>query len=82
MGALTHWIINTFASPLGIIVLTALDATVFVSLPFGIDVAVIIVAARSESLTWIVPWRDRPRVACARAAAVPFHRIRAGGRRA
>jgi len=55
VGALTHWVVNTFASPLGIVVLTALDATVFVSLPFGIDVAVIILAARSDTLTWIVP---------------------------
>jgi membrane protein YqaA with SNARE-associated domain len=55
MGALTHWVLNTFASPVGIVVLTALDATLFVSLPFGIDVVVIILAARSDTLTWIVP---------------------------
>src|SRR5262249_44779116 len=32
-----------------------LDATVFVSLPFGIDAAVIILAARLHDFWWVVP---------------------------
>jgi membrane protein YqaA with SNARE-associated domain len=53
--SLTQWAITAFASPVGIVVLSALDSTVFVSLPFGIDAAVIILAARSTTLRWLVP---------------------------
>src|SRR6476660_9157482 len=52
----THWILALFASPLGVIVLAALDSTLFFSLPFGIDAAVIILAARLRDLWWIVPF--------------------------
>ena len=55
MRALSHWIIALFASPAGVIVLAALDSTLFFSLPFGIDAAVIIMAARLERLWWTVP---------------------------
>ncbi len=44
-----------FLSPGGILLLSALDSTILVSLPFGIDAAVIIVAARSEELAWLTP---------------------------
>jgi membrane protein YqaA with SNARE-associated domain len=37
------------------VVLAALDSTVFFSLPFGIDAAVIILAARMRELWWLVP---------------------------
>ena len=46
MRALSHWIIALCASPAGVVVLAALDSTLFFSLPFGIDAAVIILAAR------------------------------------
>jgi membrane protein YqaA with SNARE-associated domain len=51
----SRWIITLFASPAGVIVLAALDSTLFFSLPFGIDAAVIILAARLHSLAWLVP---------------------------
>jgi membrane protein YqaA with SNARE-associated domain len=55
MRSLSRSIIILFASPLGVAVLAALDSTVFVSLPFGIDAAVIILAARLGERWWIVP---------------------------
>jgi membrane protein YqaA with SNARE-associated domain len=51
----TTWVLSTFASPAGVFVLALLDSTVFFSLPFGIDAAVIILAARSDTLAWGVP---------------------------
>ncbi len=47
-------IISLAASPGGVFVLAALDSTIFVSLPFGIDAAVIIVAARLHDTAWVV----------------------------
>jgi hypothetical protein len=55
MRELSRWVLTTFASPAGIVVLAALDSTVFFSLPFGIDAAVIVLAARLETLAWMVP---------------------------
>jgi hypothetical protein len=37
MRSFSHWIITLFATPLGVLVLAALDSTLFLSLPFGID---------------------------------------------
>ncbi len=48
-------VFSFFLSPGGIFLLSGLDSTVLVSLPFGIDAAVIIVAARSEELAWLTP---------------------------
>ncbi len=55
MRSFTHWILALFASPLGVFVLAALDSTLFFSLPFGIDAAVIILAARLREFWWVVP---------------------------
>jgi membrane protein YqaA with SNARE-associated domain len=55
MRALSKWIIAVCATPLGVIVLGALDSTLFFSLPLGIDASVIILAARLHALWWIVP---------------------------
>jgi membrane protein DedA with SNARE-associated domain len=55
MHSLTRWVLTTFTTPLGVFVLAALDSTVFFSVPFGIDAAVIILAARSEAAAWLVP---------------------------
>jgi membrane protein YqaA with SNARE-associated domain len=44
-----------FASPAGVLVLAALDSTLFFSWPFGIDTVVIVLAARRATLAWIVP---------------------------
>jgi membrane protein YqaA with SNARE-associated domain len=55
MRAFSHWILTLFASPIGVVALAALDSTLFFSLPFGIDAAVIILAARLHDTWWIVP---------------------------
>src|SRR4051812_43055383 len=55
MRSLSHWIIALCASPIGVFVVAALDSTLFFSLPFGIDAAVVILAARMDRLWWIVP---------------------------
>jgi membrane protein YqaA with SNARE-associated domain len=55
MRAFSHWIVFLFASPTGVILLAALDSTLFFSLPFGIDAAVILLAARWRDFWWIVP---------------------------
>jgi membrane protein YqaA with SNARE-associated domain len=54
MRTFSQWIIALFASPLGVVVLAALDSTIFFSLPFGIDGAVIVLAARLRELWWTV----------------------------
>jgi membrane protein YqaA with SNARE-associated domain len=55
MRSFSAWVLALFASPAGVVVLAALDSTLFVSLPFGIDAAVIILAARLRALAWVVP---------------------------
>jgi membrane protein YqaA with SNARE-associated domain len=55
MRSFSVWIVGFFTSPAGIIVLAALDSTLFFSLPFGIDAAVIILAARLRAFAWTVP---------------------------
>jgi len=55
MHAVTRWVLATFTTPLGVFVLAALDSTVFFSVPFGIDAAVIILAARNQAIVWLVP---------------------------
>ncbi len=55
MRSFSHWFVALCASPVGVIVLAALDSTVFVSLPFGIDAAVVLLSARLHTLAWIVP---------------------------
>jgi membrane protein YqaA with SNARE-associated domain len=54
MKTFTTWALSTFTSPIGLVALAFLDSTLFFSLPFGIDAAVIIMAARTESLAWLV----------------------------
>jgi membrane protein YqaA with SNARE-associated domain len=55
MRAFAHWILTICASPAGVIILAALDSTLFFSLPFGIDASVILLAARMRAFWWIVP---------------------------
>jgi len=55
MHAFSRWVVALCASPIGVFVLAALDSTLFFSLPFGIDAAVIILSARMGRLAWIVP---------------------------
>ena len=54
MRAWTRWIFTLFLSPVGVVVLAALDSTLFFSLPFGIDAAVVILSARDHDLAWII----------------------------
>src|SRR5438067_6744436 len=55
MHAFSRWIIGLFASPAGVVVLAALDSTLFRWLPFGIDAAVILLAAQLKQFAWVVP---------------------------
>ncbi len=55
MRSFSKWIIALCASPGGVVILAALDSTLFFSLPFGIDAAVILLSARLRALAWIVP---------------------------
>jgi membrane protein YqaA with SNARE-associated domain len=55
MRHISKWAIALFANPVGVVVLAALDSTLFFSLPFGIDAVVIILAARFHEMWWIVP---------------------------
>src|SRR5205085_763550 len=55
MRAISQWAVAVFANPIGIVVLAALDSTLFFSLPFGIDAVVIILTARLREMWWIVP---------------------------
>jgi membrane protein YqaA with SNARE-associated domain len=55
MRGFSHWILSLFASPIGVVVLAFLDSTLFFSLPFGIDAAVIVLAARLRDRWWVVP---------------------------
>lgn len=41
------WIITAFSSPVAVVALAALDSTLFFTLPFGIDGAVVVCAARA-----------------------------------
>src|SRR5437899_3093209 len=54
MRAWTRWIFTLFLSPIGVVVLAALDSTLFFSLPFGIDAAVIMLSARDHELAWMI----------------------------
>jgi len=55
MRSFSHWMIALFASPIGVTLLGALDSTPFFTMPFGIDAAVILLAARHHTFAWIVP---------------------------
>ena len=53
MRGLSGWIVAFIGSPFGIVVLAALDSTIFFAFPGGIDAAVVIVAARGGPFPWI-----------------------------
>ena len=55
MRSFSKWFVALCATPAGVVILAALDSTIFFTLPFGIDAAVIILAARLKSLWWTVP---------------------------
>jgi membrane protein YqaA with SNARE-associated domain len=55
MRPLTRWVLSLFLSPLGVVVLAALDSTLFFNLPLGIDTVVIILSARMRDFAWVIP---------------------------
>jgi membrane protein YqaA with SNARE-associated domain len=55
MRRFSQWFVVLFASPAGVVVLAALDSTLFFNLPLGVDAAVIVLSARDGALAWIVP---------------------------
>jgi membrane protein YqaA with SNARE-associated domain len=54
VNSLSTWIIGLVASPIGVMVLAALDSTLFLAVPGGIDAAVMMLAARRHTMAWIV----------------------------
>jgi len=54
MRSLSGWILGLFLSPVGVVVLAALDSTLFFTLPFGIDAIVIMLSARLREYAWLV----------------------------
>jgi len=55
MRGFSAWLVALFANPIGILILAALDSTIFFFFPLGIDAIVIIVSVRMRSGAWIVP---------------------------
>ena len=54
MRAITHWVLTTFTNPAGILILAALDSTLFFWLPFGVDAATIVFSMRGGTPWWAV----------------------------
>jgi membrane protein YqaA with SNARE-associated domain len=54
MRALTQWVLATFTNPAGILVLAALDSTLFFWLPFGVDAATVVFSMRGRAPWWAV----------------------------
>jgi membrane protein YqaA with SNARE-associated domain len=54
MRTVTHWVLTTFTSPTGILILAALDSTLFFWLPFGVDAATIVFSMRGIAPWWAV----------------------------
>lgn len=54
MRAITHWVLTTFTNPAGILILAALDSTLFFWLPFGVDAATIVFSMRGRTPWWAV----------------------------
>jgi membrane protein YqaA with SNARE-associated domain len=55
MRSFSRWVISLCATPIGVVVLAALDSTLFFSLPLGIDAVVVLVSARLHEFAWVVP---------------------------
>lgn len=54
MRTVTHWVLTTFTNPTGILILAALDSTLFFWLPFGVDAATIVFSMRGIAPWWAV----------------------------
>jgi len=48
-------IFGLFLSPLGVLVLAALDSTMLFFLPAALDTAVVVMSARDKDMFWIYP---------------------------
>lgn len=70
MRSFSQWIVSLCATPAGVVILAAADSTLFFSMPFGIDAAVILLAARLGPLWWTVPFLAT--LGSAAGAAVTF----------
>jgi membrane protein YqaA with SNARE-associated domain len=55
MRAFSQWVIALCTTPIGIVVLAALDSTLVLFLPLGIDIATVILAAKLRHSWWTVP---------------------------
>jgi membrane protein YqaA with SNARE-associated domain len=55
MSRLTNWLLSVFLSPVGLLVLGALDSSVFVSTPFALDAAVVVLVAQHRDQFWLFP---------------------------
>lgn len=53
-GWTSKWL-SVFVTPFGVALLAFLDSTLFFSVPFGIDIVVVVLAARMRDLFWLVP---------------------------
>jgi membrane protein YqaA with SNARE-associated domain len=53
--AITNTLLHTFLSPLGVIVLGALDSSILFATPFALDFAVIVMTARHRDTFWLFP---------------------------
>jgi membrane protein YqaA with SNARE-associated domain len=54
MRTLTQWVLTTFTNPAGILILSALDSTLFFWLPFGVDAATVVFSMRGIAPWWAV----------------------------
>jgi membrane protein YqaA with SNARE-associated domain len=52
---LTNWLLHAFLTPLGLVVLGLLDSSIFVSAPFALDAAVVVLVARQPDRFWLFP---------------------------
>jgi membrane protein YqaA with SNARE-associated domain len=55
MGSFGRAVAGMFVSTAGLIVLAALESTVFFWFPFGVDAVVILLVARNEERAWLYP---------------------------
>ena len=55
MRGFFRWFLDILTTPLGVIILAALDSTIVFFLPLGIDAVVIILSARRTAFAWTVP---------------------------
>jgi membrane protein YqaA with SNARE-associated domain len=55
VSGLTNWLLHAFLSPFGLLVLGALDSSIFVTAPFALDAALVVLVARHREQAWLFP---------------------------